>query len=208
MMYKASQSGFTLVETLVAITILLIIIVGPMTIVSKTTSSTGYSSEQVQAFFLAQEGAEIVQKVRDDLLLEDFADVAAGGGGTDPWEVVSGVTADPSLAGWSECFNNGCGLELVTDAVASLGTIQDCSTLSDCRLYYDKDTVDKRARYTHDPGGGAGNEDTPFTRVILLANTAGQDEIRVTSRVTWRNGNTRETQKVEVVTYLLNVYDN
>ena len=52
------QKGFSLVETLVAISILLIVIVGPMTISMSTAKSSSFASEQVQAFFLAQEGLE------------------------------------------------------------------------------------------------------------------------------------------------------
>jgi prepilin-type N-terminal cleavage/methylation domain-containing protein len=52
------QSGFSLVETLVAISLLLIMIVGPMAISAKTAKSTSFASEQVQAFFLAQEGLD------------------------------------------------------------------------------------------------------------------------------------------------------
>lgn len=49
-------------ETLVAITILLIVVVGPMKIIISASNSTSFSGEQVVAFFLAQEGAEIAQK--------------------------------------------------------------------------------------------------------------------------------------------------
>ncbi|MCA9360544.1 prepilin-type N-terminal cleavage/methylation domain-containing protein [Candidatus Kaiserbacteria bacterium] len=69
---KSQCQGFSLVETLVAITILLIIIIGPMTISSSTARSTSFASEQVVAYFLAQEGAELAQKARDDFLLENF----------------------------------------------------------------------------------------------------------------------------------------
>lgn len=73
MMYvRNTQSGFSLVETLVAITILLIVISGPLAISTSTARSTSFSSEQVEAFFLAQEGAELAQKIRDDLLLAAF----------------------------------------------------------------------------------------------------------------------------------------
>ena len=67
--YQQKQSGFSLVETLVAISILLIVIVGPMTISMQSAKSSSFASEQVQAFFLAQEGLELAEKARDDLLL-------------------------------------------------------------------------------------------------------------------------------------------
>src|SRR3989344_1273934 len=73
MFYQNKQSGFSLVETLVAISVLLIVVVGPMTISMRTAKSTSFASEQVQAFFLAQEGLELAHKGRDDLLLQNFA---------------------------------------------------------------------------------------------------------------------------------------
>jgi len=66
------QAGFSLVETLVSISILLLVIVGPMTITSRTAKSATFASEQVQAFFLAQEGVELAQKARSDLVLRKF----------------------------------------------------------------------------------------------------------------------------------------
>lgn len=72
MIHYSKQSGFSLVETLVAITILLVVIIGPMTISSSAAKSTSFASEQVTAFFLAQEGAELIEKARNDLLLEHF----------------------------------------------------------------------------------------------------------------------------------------
>ena len=40
MFYQNKQSGFSLVETLVAISVLLIVVVGPMTISMRTAKST------------------------------------------------------------------------------------------------------------------------------------------------------------------------
>ena len=40
-----------------------------MTISMQSAKSSSFASEQVQAFFLAQEGLELAEKARDDLLL-------------------------------------------------------------------------------------------------------------------------------------------
>jgi prepilin-type N-terminal cleavage/methylation domain-containing protein len=47
--------GFTLVETLVAVTVLLLVIVGPMTVAQKGIQNAYFANEQVTAVFLAQE---------------------------------------------------------------------------------------------------------------------------------------------------------
>lgn len=198
-----TQSGFSLVETLVAITILLLVIVGPMTISSSTARSTSFSSEQVVAFFLAQEGAELAQKARDDLLLADFTNPQ------NAWNsfVNSGV--------FSSCFNvsTGCGLEFVDngsigDTVGALKAPVSC-TGTNCRLYFD--STGGRSRYTLTSTATT----SPFTRVITMTPDAtlpnppnSDDAVKVTSKVTWRTGSQRAEQEVSVETYLFNVYGN
>ena len=72
---NSKQSGFSLIETLVSISILLIVIVGPMSISNNSAKGSSFSNEQVTAFFLAQEGAELAQKGRDDLVIKGFLPV-------------------------------------------------------------------------------------------------------------------------------------
>lgn len=192
-----TQQGFSLVETLVAITILLIIVTGPMTIATNATQGTAFSSEQVIASFLAQEGAELAQKARDDLLLPRF-----DGDSTNAWDEFT--TTAGSNDDYVTCFGSGtCGLSIATNDVGSVSVV-NCTgnaNLANCRLYYD-DTSNVRARYTHD---SSGNTDTIYNRFITLRES-GATDIEVTSTVTWRTGNQQFEQSTEVVTYLYNVY--
>lgn len=199
--FNPNQQGFSLVETLVAITILLVVIVGPMTISSQAAKSTSFASEQVIAFFLAQEGAEIIQKNRDDLLLTSFLPTSDGNYNSTPW---TDFSDESSGADFEYCFDPpGCGIELNTDGTASLGVVQDCSdSINECRLYFNDSNG--RAKYTHDPTGAS---TTPYWRVINMTHTPDR-EIQVTSRVFWRTGNQRAAQEVVVETYLFNVYGN
>lgn len=63
---KLKNRGFTLVETLVAITILVVSIAGPMTIASKGMSSAIFAKDQITAFYLAQEAIEYIRNKRDE----------------------------------------------------------------------------------------------------------------------------------------------
>ncbi|MEX0917159.1 MAG: type II secretion system protein [Candidatus Paceibacterota bacterium] len=58
-------SGFTLVETLVAVSILLVSIGGPLTIAQRGISSAFFARDQITAFYLAQEAVEYIRNVRD-----------------------------------------------------------------------------------------------------------------------------------------------
>ena len=58
-------TAFTLVETLVAIAILLVAVVEPLSIVAGSVATANLAKDQVTAYFLAQEGVELVKNVRD-----------------------------------------------------------------------------------------------------------------------------------------------
>lgn len=63
--------GFTLIETLVAITILTLSIVAPMSVATQSLSSSYYARDQVTAFHLAQEAIESVRSLRDNNILRN-----------------------------------------------------------------------------------------------------------------------------------------
>lgn len=57
--------AFTLIETFVAITVLLISLVGPLSIAAQSLRLAYYARDQVTAFYLAQEAVEYVRAERD-----------------------------------------------------------------------------------------------------------------------------------------------
>lgn len=65
----AAQRGMTLVETLVAISILAMAIVAPMSLTMQSLSAAYYSRDQVIASNLAQEAIEGIRSVRDRNIL-------------------------------------------------------------------------------------------------------------------------------------------
>ncbi len=60
-----ARVGFTLIEALVGITLLLTVLTATLSAASANIGLSGFSREQVTAFFLGQEALEIVRNVRD-----------------------------------------------------------------------------------------------------------------------------------------------
>jgi len=191
-----SKRAFSLVEVLVSITILLFVVVVPMTIVTRANNSTAFANEQLIAFFLAQEGLEIVEKGRNDLYLQYFAT----GGIANPMTLFSRTS---SSGPFSTCYHSrGCGISFdgsntVTNFV--------CSTSgANCRIYQ---TGNKYVQASSQP---TGSTISPFSRVVKMESSMSGSklhEVKVTSTVTWRTGSLIAGQSVELVTYLTNIYD-
>ncbi|OJI09557.1 MAG: hypothetical protein COV08_00210 [Candidatus Vogelbacteria bacterium CG10_big_fil_rev_8_21_14_0_10_49_38] len=57
---KKSQSGFTLIEAFVAIVVLMIVVLGPMTLLSRSLFDARYIKDEIIATYLAQEGVELM----------------------------------------------------------------------------------------------------------------------------------------------------
>ncbi|MEI6042004.1 MAG: hypothetical protein WCQ00_00330 [bacterium] len=60
-----SNAGLTMVETLVAISILTIAVIGPLGIIAQALHSSYYTRDQMTAYYLAQEAIEYVRNLRD-----------------------------------------------------------------------------------------------------------------------------------------------
>ena len=84
--------GFTIIETLVAISILAVAIVGPLTAANVTGKSFRAAQDTLTASLLAQEGMEAIHARRDDNLL----------------------TASPWLTGLSSCVGASCKVNAIT----------------------------------------------------------------------------------------------
>ena len=66
---KPLNEGFSLIETLVAITVLLIAVTGPLSIAHRALSDANLAKNQTIAIFLAQDAIEYLKNLRDENLL-------------------------------------------------------------------------------------------------------------------------------------------
>jgi prepilin-type N-terminal cleavage/methylation domain-containing protein len=184
------KNGFTLIETMVAISLLMMALVPPMSLASQSLVSAYYSRNQITAFYLAQEGIEVVRSVRDGNILAEaesgtntnvFAGIPSG---------TTAATAPPFTAdslqsaanALHECDPNGC------PPLQTNGSIYGYAT--GC------EPTGSASWSTNDCGTGySGWVDSTYTRTIkaYLINASDPNEMRVTVTVSWQQGSFKET---------------
>lgn len=199
------MKGFTLVETLVAITIVLVAVTAPLFTAGRSTVVAEMSAYQMTASFLAQEGLEFVRMMRDNEYLASYVNPPANGntvsqdawthfvrgGGADPWTiqfctVKSGANADnPS--------NKPCALDPNQASLATCGT----TTCSDAPLFR---LSAPGAGGIYTPDGSLGGERTPFYRSIKATHISDTEEM-IVSTVRWTlHGSTYAVTSTELLT--------
>ena len=67
--FKQKNKGFTLVETLVAISIFTMSILGLLSTLSRGVTDTSYAKQKMVASYLAEEGIEYLRNQRDNYVL-------------------------------------------------------------------------------------------------------------------------------------------
>lgn len=195
-------SGFSLLETMVAISILMITIVGPLSLASKGIVFADYVKDEITGFYLAQEAIEVIRNVRDTNIKNNVDWLAVI---KDQCMTVDGLSPAPCSADIWNFDNANHGLEKCS------GSIPDCERV----LVADVGGNENRVRlYGHDFKLNILNGQTPtpsiFSRKITVRNVtqnyinnpnilpsehewlqldpSGIDEINVTVEVSWLRG--------------------
>lgn len=157
-----SSKGFTLVETLVAISIFTVSLLGIMSVLASSIANTNYAKRKMVASYLAQEGIEYIRNMRDTKVLYGSGDSIGR------WNQFK--------SDFSSCSskNDACGFKKPLPFDVSV-----CSSLSDCKLYINNggyDTVPS----VYDSG---------FIRKIWMEDVGnGQSEVKIFSKVEWTQG--------------------
>ncbi len=182
MIYKQSRTkarrGFTLIETLLAIMILMLAITGPLTIANKGLTSSLIGKDRFIATYLAQDAMEYVRFVRDTNALYGVNWLT--GVGTN-W--TTGLSPCYSVGGTTACYFDSLGN---TPSVITSCANVDCS---DVPLYYDTSSNSYSYKKT------TGTTQTIFIRSVKITPvTNNTDEVLVSVTVTWKDvGNVLRT---------------
>ncbi len=177
---KSHKKGFTLIETMVAISILLISIIGPLEIASKGLFSAIYAKEEITAFYLAQEGVELLKNVRDSNYL---LDAYTATGNSDWLKDVNDCVLDPA-----QSKTVGC----IVDPTNPLQEIVICDESDKCPpLKFDE--TSGIYNYSSD----SSIPESKFTRTVYIEyDPLTPNEATVVSKVAWSSsllGNQKST---------------
>lgn len=163
--FRQKNNGFTLVETLIAISIFSVSITALLIILAQGISDTGYVKKKIIAGYLAQEGIEYLRNMRDSYVL--YTDPINGNNHS--WDEFKTII--------TACTNGAlCGFD---DSVPDFfNSIFPCSeNAAGCSLYLDNGVYN-----TNNAGVFSG-----FTRTIK-SEPINSNEIRIISTVIWEQG--------------------
>ena len=172
-----ARRAFTLIETLVAVSILTLSIAAPLFTADRAIVSAETARDQLTASYLAQEGIEYVRAMRDDEFLTAYSQPGATNVSTTAWtNFLNGVDS----AAITQCRTTTCTL----DPSRLMGTGSDlalerCSMSGNpypvCAPLYLSNDI-----YTVQPIGTK----QVFTRTIQAIDISATDE-RIISTVSW-----------------------
>jgi prepilin-type N-terminal cleavage/methylation domain-containing protein len=168
MITTQNNKGFTMIETLVAIFILLITITGPLAISQSGLKAAFLARDQTIAFYLAQDAMEYIKNIRDTNFIKRSDD-------NRDW-----------LEGLENCMNgNICTVDTTEtgqDAIESCTAVlyRGCSDEDD---KYSPLVIDNSTG--HEFIGFNGSEQSKFFRTVKIDNVRLGQEVQVTVTVGW-----------------------
>jgi prepilin-type N-terminal cleavage/methylation domain-containing protein len=191
---QITSRGFSILESLVAIAILLIATTGPMVFAQQSLRAARLSRDQVTAFYLAQDAVEFVKHVRDE---NSLTDIRAN------W-----------LVGLEECFadegdsNSGCQISSPEWLPGSTDAAVDPCPGADCPLY--EQEIDGGNGKLYGIFGGGASVESRFSRRVRLMTPEGDDpaaeteEVLVEVEVTWGTAGIEGERRVLVREHIYN----
>jgi len=159
---KKKEKGFTLVETLIAISILMISVAAPLSLAAKGIQAANLAKQQIVAYYLAQDAYEVIKNITDTnkLAVKTYAE---GG-------IIAGDLNNI-------CVSNNCRIDTLTGKIEMFTPGQKIK-------YSDSMNV-----YGFDPAGASSYFDTIYSRYFKIIKTKDTgvsiDEIKVLITMEW-----------------------
>lgn len=179
-------TGFTLVETLIAITIVTFATTGPLFTASQSITAAEIARDKLVASYLAQEALEYVRAMRDNTYLTayEFNNTSTAFNtfitGSDQGSITgcktSWCTFDPSQI---------MGLDNSNNSLNPAAALNTCSSLASCPPLW----LSGANIYTQQNGQGV---QTPFTRALKATDISATDE-KIEVSVSWKFHNVTHT---------------
>ena len=175
------NKGFTMVETLVAIFILLISITGPLAVAQGGLKAAFIARDQTVAYYLAQDAIEFIKNKRDDNFI--------------------------NIRDWLDGLDNCLGSNICTvDTTINDNNIKLCSTESaepGCGQLNTLNRISSSGKF------GFTGESTKFYRIINILEVEDDQEIQITVKVGWLtdNGVLKEVESRENLLRWPPIYD-
>ncbi|HET8581480.1 MAG TPA: prepilin-type N-terminal cleavage/methylation domain-containing protein [Candidatus Paceibacterota bacterium] len=170
MQHRTNESGFTLIETLVAITVLVIAVVAPMSLVAQSLTVSYYVRDEVTASYLAQEAIETIRNIRDSRVDQDLLSGTNG----DPFRDLDGGTGGTVFTN-NKPFRVDAHIIGSDYADALLSCSSTCPPVQTDGTFY---------------GYGTGWANTRFTRTVTAhyIDPGPNTDLLITVTVTWQTG--------------------
>ena len=167
---RSTNGGFTLVETLVAISIFTMSVLTLIVILSQGITNINYAKQKVVAEYLAQEGIEYVKNIRDTNVIS--ATTTSVGWTAFKTQIANCFSVYGCYVDDMNLFNGGSSMTVKNV------TVSPCASDGCLVLHYSSSGI-----YNYDVGG----KNSGFTRTIKTT-ANGNDEIEITSTVSWNQG--------------------
>lgn len=197
--YKIQKnSGFTIVEAMVAIFILTVSVSSMLGITASSAASARYANNETTANYLLQEAVDSIRNSRDTIAFQMKTPNEVSG---TAW---TAFLNRYGLDGNNLCFSTteACYLDIENFDPADVngGDVKKCDTASSCPyLDYDENN---RVFYNYSPENNI-PPNSPFKRTVKMTKI-NDDEVKVTATVEWLNGDATTTRIQTLTTYLLN----
>ncbi|MFZ3019968.1 MAG: hypothetical protein WA051_00380 [Minisyncoccia bacterium] len=166
---NTSEKGFTVLETLVAIAVLILSLTAAFSVAQNGLSLSMSSRDEVTAYYLAQEGVEVIRNIRDENSLNGFSWLTG----------ISSQVSDPCYFG-SYCAVDSPNQNYMVSCGAIAG---NCPV-----LLQDRQTNSSTyGMYGLNPASTSGWTPTVFKRELLLEQI-NSNEVALTVKIYWTKG--------------------